>query len=65
MFAEQEQSAFDLGRRMAGAGFSLEDNPFASLNPRFARQWTRGFLGLKALAGIAAARSGELAAAPW
>ncbi len=54
MFSEQERSAFDLGQRMAGAGFSLHDNPFVRLNPRFATQWTRGFLGWSTLANITA-----------
>ena len=54
MFSDQERSAFDLGHRMAGAGFSLQDNPFARLHPRFALQWTRGFLGWSALARITA-----------
>ena len=54
MFSEQERNAFDLGHRMAEAGFSLHDNPFARLHPRFAKQWTRGFLGWSALASITA-----------
>lgn len=52
MFSERERSAFDLGHRMAEAGFSLEDNPFARLNPRLATQWARGFLGSSTLARI-------------
>ena len=57
MFSEQERGAFELGQRMAATGFSLQDNPFARLHPRFATQWTRGFLGRSALAGITAAWS--------
>jgi hypothetical protein len=52
MFSERERSAFDLGHRMAAAGFSLEDNPFTRLNPRLATQWARGFLGSTTLARI-------------
>lgn len=52
MFSEQERSAFELGRRMARARFALEDNPYERLNPRLAKQWTRGFLGSSALMGI-------------
>jgi hypothetical protein len=57
MFSEQERGAFELGQRMAAAGFSLQDNPFARLHPRFAKQWTHGFLGRSALASITAAWS--------
>ena len=32
MFADQERQAFDLGRRMSKANFSLEDNPFARIH---------------------------------
>ncbi len=49
MFSEQERSAFELGRRMARAGFAFEDNPFERLNPRLAKQWTSGFLGSRTL----------------
>jgi hypothetical protein len=52
MFSERERSAFDLGHRMADAGFALEDNPFSRLNPRLATQWARGFLGSSTLARI-------------
>lgn len=64
MFSDQERSAFDLGRRMARAGFALQDNPFARLHPRLARQWTRGFLGWSALARIAGLWSREASASP-
>lgn len=45
MFADQERQAFDLGRRMSKADFSLQDNPFARIHPRLAVQWQHGFLG--------------------
>jgi hypothetical protein len=57
MFTDQERNAFELGQRMARAGFSLHDNPFARLHPRFAMQWTRGVLARSALASITAAWS--------
>jgi hypothetical protein len=61
MFAEQERQAFDLGRRMAAADFTLEDNPFAHIHPRFAVQWTHGFFAANALHGLSAAMArGEL-----
>jgi hypothetical protein len=61
MFAEQERQAFDLGRRMAATGFSLEDNPFMRIHPRFAVQWTHGYFAANALRGLGAAMSrGEL-----
>ncbi len=55
MFSEQERSAFELGRRMAQAAFTVEDNPYDRLNPRLARRWMSGFLGSRALGRIAAA----------
>jgi hypothetical protein len=55
MFADQERQAFDLGRRMAKADFSLEDNPFARIHPRLAVQWTHGFFATNALRGLSAA----------
>lgn len=64
MFSDQERSAFELGQRMAGAGFSLHDNPFARLHPRLAMQWSRGYQGWSALARIAAVWSREPLAVP-
>lgn len=55
MFAEQERKAFDLGRRMAAAGFSLQDNPFAQVHPRFAAQWAHGYFAAHTLDGITSA----------
>jgi hypothetical protein len=52
LFAEQERKAFDLGRRMAAAGFSLQDNPFAQVHPRFAAQWAHGYFAAHTLHGI-------------
>jgi hypothetical protein len=55
LFAEQERKAFDLGRRMAAAGFSLQDNPFAQVHPRFAAQWAHGYFAAHTLDGITSA----------
>jgi len=55
LFAEQERKAFDLGRRMAEAGFSLQDNPFAQVHPRFAAQWSHGYFAAHTLRGITSA----------
>lgn len=64
MFAEQERQAFDLGRRMAEADFSLQDNPFPQIAPRLAVQWAHGFFAANALRGISSALSrGTLTAA--
>jgi len=61
MFADQERQAFELGRRMAEADFSLEDNPFPRISPRLAVQWTHGFFAANALHGLSVAMSrGEL-----
>ena len=61
MFADQERHAFELGRRMAKADFSLEDNPFQRISPRLAVQWTHGFFAANALHGLSAAMArGEL-----
>lgn len=57
MFADQERQAFDLGRRMAEADFSLQDNPFAQIAPRLAAQWAHGFFAANALRGISSAMS--------
>jgi hypothetical protein len=57
MFAEQERQAFDLGRRMADANFSLQDNPFAQIMPRLAVQWAHGYFAANALRGLSAAMS--------
>ena len=43
MFADRERQAFDLGRRMSKARFSLEDNPFARIHPRLAVVVCRSF----------------------
>ncbi len=65
MFAEQERKAFDLGRRMASAGFSIQDNPFAQVHPRFAAQWAHGFVAAHTLDGISSAlMRGALGATP-
>ena len=66
MFADQERQAFELGRRMALADFSLEDNPFVRIHPRLAVQWTHGFFASNALHGLSAAmaRGGALRPQP-
>jgi hypothetical protein len=55
LFAEQERKAFDLGRRMAEAGFTLQDNPFEQVHPRFAAQWAHGYFAANTLRGITSA----------
>jgi hypothetical protein len=55
MFADQERQAFDLGRRMSKATFSLQDNPFARLHPRLAVLWQHGFLGAHTIHGLGTA----------
>ncbi len=57
MFPEREHKAFELGRRMAEKGFSAQDNPFMMVHPRFAAQWSRGFLALHRLRSMAGAVS--------
>jgi hypothetical protein len=49
MFTDLEHRAFLLGRRMAEAAFSMDDNPFAQLQPRLARRWLDGFVSENAL----------------
>jgi hypothetical protein len=49
MFADQERHAFDLGRRMSKANFSLQDNPFTQIHPRLAVQWQYGFLAAQTI----------------
>jgi hypothetical protein len=44
MFSDLEHRAFQLGRRMAETAFSIDDNPFANLQPRLARKWIDGFV---------------------
>jgi hypothetical protein len=53
MFSNQEDRAFGLGRRMAEAAFSMDDNPYANLQPRLARRWLDGFVSENALLGKA------------
>ena len=53
MFSDLEDRAFRLGRRMAEAAFSMEDNPYAHLQPRLARRWLDGFVSENALHGKA------------
>jgi hypothetical protein len=53
MFSDLEDKAFLLGRRMAEATFSMDDNPFANLQPRLARKWLDGFVSENALHGKA------------
>jgi hypothetical protein len=55
MFSEQQQKAFNLGRRMAEAGFSLQDNPFTNVHPRFSACWSRGFQAVDTLRSFGAA----------
>jgi hypothetical protein len=56
-FADQERKAFDLGRRMSKAQFSLQDNPFAHIHPRLAVQWQQGFFAVHVLHTLSAALS--------
>jgi hypothetical protein len=51
MFSDMEHRAFLLGRRMAETAFSMDDNPFAHLQPRLARRWLDGFVSENALHG--------------
>jgi hypothetical protein len=55
MFADQERQAFDLGRRMSKANFSLQDNPFARIHPRLAVRWQHGFLAVHTIHSLSAA----------
>jgi len=64
MFADQERQAFDLGRRMAEANFTLEDNPFVRIHPRLATQWAHGFFAANALKGLRAALARRKLVAP-
>jgi hypothetical protein len=57
MFAEQERKALELGRRMAEAAFSINDNPFTQVHPRFAAQWLQGFTTASTLKSIGSAMS--------
>ena len=60
-FANQERQAFDLGRRMSEANFSLQDNPFAHIHPRLATQWQQGFFATHVLQNLSAGlASGQL-----
>jgi hypothetical protein len=54
MFADQERQAFDLGRRMSEANFSLQDNPFERIHPRLAVQWQHGFFATHVLQNLSA-----------
>jgi len=49
VFSDLEDRAFLLGRRMAEAAFTMDDNPFANLQPRLARKWLDGFVSETAL----------------
>lgn len=49
MFSDLEDRAFLLGRRMAETAFTMDDNPFANLQPRLARKWLDGFVSETAL----------------
>lgn len=51
MFSDLEDKAFLLGRRMAEATFTMDDNPFANLQPRLARKWIDGFVSETTLLG--------------
>ena len=53
-FADQERQAFDLGRRMSEANFSLQDNPFERIHPRLSVQWRHGFLAAHVLQNVSA-----------
>lgn len=64
MFSEQERQAFDLGRRMAEADFTLQDNPYARISPRLAVQWTHGFFAANALHGLSSAMARGVLSTP-
>ena len=53
-FADQERQAFELGRRMSEASFSLHDNPFARIHARLAVQWQHGFFAAHVLQNLSA-----------
>ena len=57
MYVDHERRAFELGRRMAHAEFSIQDNPFTGVHPRLASQWLQGFVGANALRGLTSALS--------
>jgi hypothetical protein len=53
-FADQERQAFDLGRRMSEANFSLQDNPFERIHPRLSVNRQHGFLAAHVLQNLSA-----------
>jgi hypothetical protein len=53
-FADQERQAFDLGRRMSEAHFSIQDNPFEHVHLRLAVQWQHGFFASHVLQNLSA-----------
>jgi len=55
MYSEQERKAFDLGRRMAQTGFSLYDNPFVNVHPRFSSRWASGYVAVSTLEALSSA----------
>jgi len=61
MFSDQERKAFELGRRMAQAEFSPQDNPFTVVNPRLAMQWQHGYAAANALIGLTSALARPMA----
>ena len=54
-FTDQEQQAFELGRRMSNANFSLQDNPYTHLHPHLAVRWQNGFFASHVLQNLSAA----------
>jgi len=52
IYSDQERKAFDLGRRMAQTGFSLQDNPFVNLHQRFSSRWASGYVSVSMLEAL-------------
>ena len=62
IYSEQERKAFDLGRRMAQTGFSMQDNPFVNVQPRFSSRWASGYLTVSTLEALSSGMAREDAA---
>ena len=59
IYSEQKRKAFDLGRRIAETGFSLQDNPFVNVHPRFSSRWGSGYLAASTLEALSSAWCGR------
>ena len=62
IYSEQERKAFDLGRRMAKTGFSLQDTPFVNVHPRFSSRWASGYVAVSTLEALSSAMAPKGAA---